>query len=54
MAPYNNGIVMATVTSHPAAITMANAVGGSTSVYPIGEERWAVIRLPGRDLPVAA
>ena len=53
MAPTKDGIVMATVTSHPAAITMARAINGPTSIHPMGHERWAVVRLAGADLLVA-
>ena len=54
MAPMKDGIVMATVTSHPAAIIMASAINGPTTVHRVGHERWAVVRLPGGGLPTAA
>ena len=53
MAPMKDGIVMATVTSHPAAVTMARAINGPTTVHPVGQERWAVVRLPGQLLAAA-
>ena len=53
MAPMKDGIVMATVTSHPAAVTMARAIKGPTSVHPVGQERWAVVRMPGGHLAAA-
>jgi|GEM_PF-2336254 len=53
MASIRDGIVMATVTSHPAAVTMAQAINGPTTVKPMGQERWAVLRLPGPLLSAA-